>query len=398
MIKRTTYLNRLSAFKDNEQIKVITGVRRCGKSILMQQYRDYLLSQGIAPANIIYLNFEDFELQQIRTEAQLHDLLGRTLKRDVRQYLLLDEVQFVTNWQRVINGVRVSFNCDIVLTGSNAMMLSGELATLLSGRYVQIPIYPLSFDEFLTAKAIAPDTPNLDNAFNEYSQYGGFPTVVLAAANIKDAILSGIYDSILLKDVAMRANVRDISVLQTLVGFLADNVGQLINPNKIANTLTSAGQKTNVHTIERYLKLLSDAFLFYRVQQYDLRGRNYLRSTGKYFVVDNGLRRTAISQRQGNFSNQLENIVFIELKRRGYTIDIGKIDTAEIDFIARKADDILYVQVTYELPHNNHETDNLLQIPDNYRKIVITQRHYEFSEIAGIPIININDWLLETPK
>jgi len=364
----------------------------------MQQYRDYLLSQGIAPANIIYLNFEDFELQQIRTEAQLHDLLGRTLKRDVRQYLLLDEVQFVTNWQRVINGVRVSFNCDIVLTGSNAMMLSGELATLLSGRYVQIPIYPLSFDEFLTAKAIAPDTPNLDNAFNEYSQYGGFPTVVLAAANIKDAILSGIYDSILLKDVAMRANVRDISVLQTLVGFLADNVGQLINPNKIANTLTSAGQKTNVHTIERYLKLLSDAFLFYRVQQYDLRGRNYLRSTGKYFVVDNGLRRTAISQRQGNFSNQLENIVFIELKRRGYTIDIGKIDTAEIDFIARKADDILYVQVTYELPHNNHETDNLLQIPDNYRKIVITQRHYEFSEIAGIPIININDWLLETPK
>lgn len=396
MINRPHYLNQLIQSMDNDIIKVITGVRRCGKSVLMMQYRDYLLGQGIAADNIIYLNFEAFELASIRTEDQLHQLLGERLTKGRQQYLLMDEIQYVPGWQRVINGVRVSFQVDIVITGSNAMMLSGELATLLAGRYIQIPIYPLSFAEFLTGQDIpADDERRLPAAFREYEEYGGFPAVVTAGnTDLKDNLLAGIYNTILLKDVASRGEIRDLTVLQSLTAYLADNVGHLISATKIVGTLQNEHVQTNVHTINRYLDLLEDAFLFYRVRQYDLRGRNYLKSNGKYFIVDNGLRSVAIDRRPGNRSNQLENIVYLELLRRGYSVDVGRLDEVEIDFVARNRDGVIYVQVTYALPENTHETDNLLQVPDNYQKIVVTQQHYEFSEIAGIPIINVVDWLL----
>ncbi|ERL64256.1 ATP-binding protein [Schleiferilactobacillus shenzhenensis] len=396
MINRPHYLNQLIQSMDNDIIKVITGVRRCGKSVLMMQYRDYLLGQGIAADNIIYLNFEAFELASIRTEDQLHQLLGERLTKGRQQYLLVDEIQYVPGWQRVINGVRVSFQVDIVITGSNAMMLSGELATLLSGRYIQIPIYPLSFAEFLTGQDIpADDERRLPAAFREYEEYGGFPAVVTADnTDLKDNLLAGIYNTILLKDVASRGEIRDLTVLQSLTAYLADNVGKLISATKIVGTLQNEHVQTNAHTINRYLGLLEDAFLFYRVRQYDLRGKNYLKSNGKYFIVDNGLRSVAIDRRPGNRSNQLENIVYLELLRRGYSVDVGRLDEVEIDFVARHRDGVIYVQVTYALPENTHETDNLLQVPDNYQKIVVTQQHYEFSEIAGIPIINVVDWLL----
>lgn len=274
----------------------------------------------------------------------------------------------VDGWQRVVNAVRVSFNCDIVITGSNAQMLSGELATLLSGRYVEIPVYPFSFKEFLLAKNIDPNARQVDNAFSEYEQYGGFPSVVLASKEIKDTILSGIYDTIILNDVSMRSGIRDTDILSSLVAFLSDNVGQLVKPTKIANTLSSNGFKTSNHTIERYLTLLENAFLFYRTRQYNIRGKEYLKTSGKYFIVDPGLRRNAVSKHPGNYGGQLENIVFLELIRRGYTVDVGKLDSKEVDFVARKVDEILYVQVTYEIPNNTHETDNLLNIRDNYKK------------------------------
>ncbi|MBU9788178.1 ATP-binding protein [Lentilactobacillus sp. IMAU92037] len=395
MIQRPTYLKKLIQFKDNENIKIITGVRRAGKSVLLMLYRDYLISQGIPEKNIVYFNFEDFSLLKVQTADQLQTLLANRLDKNVRTYLLLDEIQMVDGWQRVINAVRVSYNSDIVLTGSNAHMLSGELATLLSGRYVEIPIYPFSFKEFLQAKEIDPDSRKVDSAFNEYEQYGGFPSVVLADNQIKDTILSGIYDTIILNDVSMRANVRDTDILKSLVAFLSDNVGQLIQPAKVARTLSSKGIKTSNHTVERYLSLLENAFLFYRARQYDIRGREYLRTSGKYYIVDAGLRRNATGRRPGNYGGQLENIVYLELIRRGYTVNVGKLNTKEVDFVARKIDEVLYIQVTYEIPHNTHETDNLLNIKDNYRKLVITQHYYEFKEIDGIPIINIVDWLLE---
>ena len=395
MIQRPTYLKKLIQFKDNENIKIITGVRRAGKSVLLMLYRDYLISQGIPEKNIVYFNFEDFSLLKVQTADQLQTLLANRLDKNVRTYLLLDEIQMVDGWQRVINAVRVSYNSDIVLTGSNAHMLSGELATLLSGRYVEIPIYPFSFKEFLQAKEIDPDSRKVDSAFNEYEQYGGFPSVVLADNQIKDTILSGIYDTIILNDVSMRANVRDTDILKSLVAFLSDNVGQLIQPAKVARTLSSEGIKTSNHTVERYLSLLENAFLFYRARQYDIRGREYLRTSGKYYIVDAGLRRNATGRRPGNYGGQLENIVYLELIRRGYTVNVGKLNTKEVDFVARKIDEVLYIQVTYEIPHNTHETDNLLNIKDNYRKLVITQHYYEFKEIDGIPIINIVDWLLK---
>jgi len=315
MIERTQYLNQLIQFKDTDFIKVITGVRRCGKSVLLQQYRDYLKSTKIKESSIIYINFESFDYQYIRDEVSFHNLLESLLPKNGKFYLLIDEIQFVENWQKVINSVRASFSCDIVITGSNAKMLSGELATFLSGRYVEIPIYPLSFREFLLAKNISEDSRYVDSAYLEYETYGGFPGVVLADESIKDTILSGL---------------KDTPVLNNVVRFMADNVGQLINSSKIVNTLKSEHIDSSVHTINRYIELLTNAFLFFQTKQYDLRGKEYLKTNSKYFMVDNGLRRYAVGQRTGNFGNRLENIVYIELLRRGYSIDVGRIQSKEI--------------------------------------------------------------------
>jgi uncharacterized protein len=396
MFERPTYLQRLIDFKDTDFIKVITGVRRSGKSVLLLLFKEYLKQEDIPDDHIIYMNFESFDYQTITTEEKLREKFQELLPKDGKKvYLLLDEVQVVDGWQRVINGVRVSFNSDIVITGSNAKMLSGELATLLSGRYIEIPMYPLSFQEFLAVKQIHPDSRKVDPAYEEYEKYGGFPSVVIAEEGIKDTILSGIFDTIVLNDVALRAGIKDPVVLKSVIRFLADNVGQLVNTSKIVHTLKSEGIETTSHTVNRYLDLLESGYLFYRAKQYDIRGREYLRTNGKYFIVDTGLRRNAVGRKDGNYSNRLENIVYVELLRRGYHVDIGKIEQKEIDFIARKLDETLYVQVAYQLPHHTRETDNLLNIKDNYKKIVLTGRYYEVEQIDGIPIIYIADWLLD---
>ncbi|WP_432374604.1 ATP-binding protein [Lactiplantibacillus pentosus] len=395
MIKRAEYLKKLIQFRDTDLIKVITGVRRSGKSVLLMQYRDYLKSQDVADNQIIYLNFEELELLSVRTADALVKVLQPKLDKQRHQYIMLDEIQMVDGWQTVVNGIRVSYDCDIIVTGSNAKMLSGELATLLSGRYVEIPIYPFSFKEFLAAKEITSDSREVDQAFLVYEKYGGFPLVTLSPVALKDDILSSLYDTITLKDVAERAQVRDITSLRALVAFLADNIGQLVQPAKVAGVLKNESISISNHTVENYLQLLEDAFLFYRARQYDLRGKKYLRTAGKYFIVDPGLRRTAIGRRPGNYAGQLENVVYVELQRRGYTVDVGKMNTKEIDFVARKVDRVLYVQVSYEIPANSRETDDLLQLRDNYEKLLITQRHYpDIQDIDGIPVVNIVDWLL----
>ena len=320
MIKRAEYLKKLIQFRDTDLIKVITGVRRSGKSVLLMQYRDYLKSQGVADNQIIYLNFEELELLSVRTADALVKVLQPKLDKQRHQYIMLDEIQMVDGWQTVVNGIRVSYDCDIIVTGSNAKMLSGELATLLSGRYVEIPIYPFSFKEFLAAKEITSDSREVDQAFLAYEKYGGFPLVTLSPVALKDDILSSLYDTITLKDVAERAQVRDITSLRALVAFLADNIGLLVQPAKVAGVLKNEGISISNHTVENYLQLLEDAFLFYRARQYDLRGKKYLRTAGKYFIVDPGLRRTAIGRRPGNYAGQLENVVYVELQRRGYTV------------------------------------------------------------------------------
>lgn len=395
MFQRPTYLKQLIQFKDSDFIKVITGVRRSGKSVLLMLFKEYLLQENVPEDHIIYMNFESFDYQTITTEEKFREKLNELIPKDGEKiYLLFDEIQVVEGWQRVVNGIRVSFDSDIIITGSNANMLSGELATLLSGRYIEIPIYPFSFHEFLSIKGIEADSRKVDGAYVEYEKYGGFPSVVIAEESIKDTILSGIFDTIVLNDVALRAGVKDPTALKSIIRFLSDNVGQLVNASKIVNTLKNEGVDTTVHTVNRYLDLLENGYLFYRAKQYDIRGREYLRTNGKYFIVDSGLRRNAVGRKDGNYSNRLENIVFIELKRRGYTVDVGRLDSKEIDFVARKLDETLYVQVAYELPNNTHETDNLLNIKDNYKKIVVTGRYHDVEQIDGIPIIYIADWLL----
>lgn len=396
MFKREFYLNQIVKFKDTDFIKVLTGVRRSGKSVLMMLYKEYLEKNGVSNDNIIYMNFEDFTYQTITTDEKFRSAIqARLPKNSNKIYFLFDEIQAVENWQKVVNGLRVSFDSDITITGSNADMLSGELATLISGRYIEIPIYPLSFREFLSVKEIDRNSRQVDRAYSEYEKYGGFPSVVLANEELKDTILSGIFDTIVLNDVALRSGIKDAEVLKALIGFLADNVGQLVNASKIANTLKSEGINTSVHTINRYLNLLEAGYLFYRVQQYDIRGREYLRTNGKYFIVDSGMRRNAVGRKEGNYSNRLENIVFMELLRRGYTVNVGRLADKEIDFIAKKLDETVYIQVSYELPNNTHETDNLNNIKDNYKKVLVTGRYYEVEQIDGISIKYIVDWLLE---
>ena len=378
MFERPEYLNQLIKFKDTDFIKVITGVRRSGKSVLLMLFQEHLIKEGVPDDHIIYMNFESFEYQTITTEEKFREKLNELLPKDTKKiYLLFDEIQVVEGWQRVINGIRVSFDSDIVITGSNANMLSGELATLLSGRYIEIPIYPFSFQEFLNVKGIELNSRKVDIAYDEYEKYGGFPSVTIAEESIKDTILSGIFDTIVLNDVALRSGIKDPTALKSIISFLADNVGQLVNTSKIVNTLKNEGIGTTNHTVNRYLDLLESGYLFYRTKQYDIRGREYLRTNGKYFIVDTGLRRNAVGRKDGNYSNRLENIVYIELLRRGYTVDVGKLDTKEIDFVARRLDETLYVQVTYELPNNSHETDNLLHIKDNYKKIVVTGKYHD---------------------
>lgn len=395
MFERPFYLNQIIQFKDLDFIKILTGVRRSGKSFLMKLYKEYLINAGVANSNIIYINFESFEYQTIYTEEKFRAAIKELLPNNSEKiYFLFDEIQLVDGWQRVVNGLNTSFDCDITITGSNADMLSGELATLLSGRYIEILVYPLSFREFLEVKEIALDSRQVDQAYNEFEKYGGFPSVVLADEGIKDTILEGIFDTIVLNDIAFRSGIKDSVTLKAMISFLADGVGQLVNSSKIANTLKSEGVTTTVPTINRYLELLEAGYLFYRVQQYDIRGREFLRTNGKYFIVDAGLRRNAVGRRDGNYGNRLENIVFIELKRRGYEVSVGRLGDKEIDFIARKTEETLYVQVTYDIPNNTHETDNLNNIKDNYKKILITGRYQEIKQIDGIDVEYIVDWLL----
>ena len=295
MYIRDNYLSKLISFKDTDFIKVITGVRRSGKSVLLKQYSNYLYEQGINKENVIYINLEAFEYQHIKSSEEFSEILKELLPNNGKKvYLLIDEVQFVDGWQKVINGLRVSFDIDIVITGSNAKLLSGELATLLSGRYVEIEIYPFSFREYLEINNIDINSRIVDSAYKDYEKYGGFPGVVLSPEAIKTTILSGIYDSILLNDIAIRGSVKDTLVLKRVVAFLADNVGQLINPTKISNMLKQEKLSISNHTVNRYLELLQDAYLFYEAKPYDIRGKGYLKQNSKYFIADMDLETTLL--------------------------------------------------------------------------------------------------------
>ncbi|MCI1290412.1 MAG: ATP-binding protein [Lactobacillus sp.] len=403
LMPRPAYLQKLLRFKNSNFIKVITGVRRGGKSYLLLLYKQYLEQHGVSDRQIIYLSFEDLKHYQLRNMQALYAYLQKQIIPNQRMYFLLDEIQLVDDWQEVVNSLRLSELNDITITGSNAQILSGDLSTRIAGRYVEIKVYPLSFQEFAAWRlGTEYDQRQLLKCYRQYLQIGGFPAVALADADLRPTILSGIYNTILLKDINVRSNIRDANMVTLVSSYLADTVGQLINPNKIVRTLQSSdphNQKLSYRFVAKLLRSFQDAYLFERAERYDIRGRKRLTSQGKYYIVDQGLRRFILGSEQNNRGSELENVVYLELLRRGYQVEVGKLDEKEIDFIASKGEDLQYVQVTLKLPENStRETDNLLAIPNNFQKLVISGSIEEYDQIAGIPVVNIIDWLLNQSK
>lgn len=395
MVVRQLYLNRLKKYQDTEFVKVITGVRRSGKTFVLRMFRDYLKQQGVTENQIIFINFESMKYQTLLTKTALYQYVTKRVVPEKKMYLFFDEVQRVVDWEDAINSFRVDFDADIYVSGSNASLLSGELATLLTGRMVEIPIYPLSFKEFLE---FTNSQKNLDLAFNDYVTEGGFPAVALVPdGEVKRSVLDGIYSSILLRDVNERADIRNDTLLTQVATYLLSEIGNPISGNKIMGVLKNEGwSKLGISSILRYMQLLADAFIFYPARRYDLRGKNYLRTTAKYYAVDTGLRNVTLNRNyQDNFGHQIENVVYLELLRRGYRVDVGKYENQEIDFVAKRGAEVAYYQVIMQLPTvDNREIGNLQALADNYPKTVITANRMDVGEVAGIPIVHIVDWLL----
>lgn len=396
IITRPQYLELLRKFRDTEFVKVITGVRRAGKTYLLRMFQEELRRSGIADDHILYITFESMRFATITNAHELYQYVMDRVPTSQRVYLFFDEVQRVPGWEQAINSFRVDLDADIYVSGSNSSLLSGELATLLTGRTVSIQVFPLSFKECVNFKDLtAPD----DRDFADYVTYGGFPAAVLAQdPEVRQSVLDGIYSSILLKDVGVRGNVRQPELLIRLSNYLMSEIGNQVVPTKLANVLKSEGfRSVSFPSIARYLQLLNDAFLFSTAPRYNLRGKALLRSNSKYYVIDTGLRNTTLVKTwHDNFGHQIENVVYLELLRRGWQVEVGQLGNLEIDFVAHRGGQVHYYQVTRQLPENSErEVANLRKLPDAYPKTVITANRMDVGNIAGIDIVHVVDWLLD---
>jgi hypothetical protein len=400
MKSRDLYLNQLITFKDKKLIKVITGLRRSGKSTLLSLFENHLLASGVDKDYIIRMNFESFQFDEITSYKELHAYINeRLIDKNKKHYILLDEVQQVSSWERVINSLLVDANVDIYLTGSNAYLLSSELSTLLSGRYVEIKMQPLSFKEYLDFLESDKEN-NLLETFNQYLQYGGLPTVIelLDKPDTIGSFLEGIYNTVLMKDVIERNGVRDAALLESILKFIAANIGNIVSTKKIADYLTSSGRKTTSDTIDNYLRMLENAFIIYKANRYDLKGKLFLKTLEKYYIVDIGIRNKLTGLGNTDYGHVLENIVYLELLRRGYQVSIGKIGSLEVDFVATKADEKIYYQVSATIMDEKtraRELRPLESISDNYPKYILTMDQTIFNDYSGIKVTNIIDFLLD---
>lgn len=395
MIERAEYLKKLIDFKDKNLIKVVTGIRRCGKSTLFELYQEYLRCNGVLPEQIISINFEDMDYDELTDYKELYKYVKERLLPDKTVYIFLDEIQNVEKFQKAVDSLYIKKNTDIYITGSNAYMLSGELATLLSGRYVEISMLPLSFKEYMQT---VPNDSNLERSFREYQISSSFPGALELSGKKKiHEYLGGIYHTIILKDVVKRLNITDISILESVVKFMFDNIGNLCSTKKIADTMTSYGRKTSVHTVERYLNGLVDSFILYKVSRYDAKGKQHLKSGEKYYIADIGLRYYLLGSRETDWGHILENIVFLELLRRGYEVYIGKVGTKEIDFIAVSEEGYEYYQVSETVRDADtlkRELEPLNGMNDHFPKYLLTMDIAPPISHNGIKQINVIDWLL----
>ena len=399
MIIRENYLNTLIDAKDTEFIKVITGVRRSGKSTLLLMYKDYLINNNIAENRIIHINFESAMYDYIRDYKDLYEEIKNKLSKE-KTYILLDEVQNVCQWEKAINSLNVDFNVDIYITGSNAYLLSSELATLLSGRYIEIKMYPLSFKEYLKFNNY--DINNIEEKFYEYLKYGGLPAItqIKDKDNLVMAYLNDIYNAVVKKDIIERNSIKDIALLENIVKYVSSNIGSSISANKISDYLNSNKivEKSNHLTVDNYLKMLENAFIVYKADRSDIRSKALLKTLGKYYIADTGLRNIILGFRNIDEGHLLENVVYLELLRRGYKVNIGKTLEYEVDFIAENPNEIKYYQVTQSLKEKlvlERELRSLESIQDNYEKIILTMDRSINKDYNGIKVINIIDFLLE---
>ncbi|MEJ6463410.1 ATP-binding protein [Fusobacterium polymorphum] len=403
MIKRNLYLEEIKKYINKPIIKVITGMRRSGKSMILKLIQEELQNIGIVKENIIYMNFESLIFMDIKDfEALYKHIIEKTSDKKGKIYILLDEIQEVKGWEKAINSFLVDLDVDIYITGSNANLLSSELATYIAGRYVEIKIYPLSFQEYIdfVSENNRENSLSLDEYFSQYMNFGGLPGIHIFNYNKEEIYqyLVDVYNSILLRDVIARNNIRDIELLERVVLYIMDNIGNIFSAKSISDFLKNQGRKLSVETIYNYLKALENAFIISKVRRYDIKGKNILETQEKYYLSDLGFRRAKLGYQSNDISGYLENIVFLELLRRKYKVNIGKQGNKEIDFIAKLRDENLYLQVTYLLASpetTEREFSPLKSIKDNYPKMVLSMDNLPESNIEGIKRKRIIDFLLE---
>jgi predicted AAA+ superfamily ATPase len=391
-------MDRLIRWRERQIIKVVTGVRRCGKSTLFSLYIDYLLEMGVAEEQIISINLEDVDSERLLNYKELYAYVKERLCRDKYTYVFIDEAQNCPQYEKAVDSLFIKKNIDVYITGSNAHMLSGELATLLSGRYVEIRMLPLSFAEYLMFAGSGEGKEKSD--FADYLRFGSFPytaTLPRDKTIVRDYI-DGIYNTILIKDVATREGITDISVLESIAKFLCGGVGNPISAKKISDTINSSGRRISVNTVERYLRALCDSFLFYKINRFDIKGKQVLKTLGKYYIVDTGLREILTSRSSADLGYLLENVVFLELLRRGNKVNIGKLAEKEVDFVADNAEGLAYYQVSASTLDENtlkRELEPLRRIPDNHPKFLLTlDEIMPNANYDGIRKMNVIDWLL----
>lgn len=396
MVSRNEYLDKLIKSKDKQVIKVVSGVRRCGKSTLLVLFQEYLKGTGVEDAQIIALNFEDIENEPLLEYHALYSYVKERLVAGKMTYVFLDEIQVVPEFQKAVDSLFIMENVDVYITGSNAYMLSGELATLLSGRYIEIKMLPLSFAEYYELTG-----GDKREAWNAYFRNGGFPyTASIEDADIRKDYLAGIYNTVLLKDIVGRKKIQDVTLLESVIRFLFENIGNIVSSKKISDSLTSYGRKTTSVTVENYIQALMESFILYKAGRYDIKGKQHLKSLEKYYLVDVGLRRLLLGDKNSDIGHILENIVYLELIRRGFRVSIGKVGDLEIDFVAENGDERIYYQVSASILDSNtyeREITPLKKVKDHYPKYIISMDEIPMVE-DGIRQINIIDFLLVEGK
>lgn len=405
MVQRKEYINQLLSWKDDRVIKVVTGIRRCGKSTLLAQFQNILREKGIEDEQIISINFEELEYEDLLDYKKLYTFLKERINPNKQNYIFLDEIQRVESYEKVVDSLYVKEYIDIYIAGSNSYMLSGDLATLLTGRYVEIKMLPLSFKEFCEARGDASE-----KVFSEYLAVGGLPYIASMDQNTEklNTYLEGIYNTVIIKDIEERQSrkesdpskrrVSNIALLKSIAKFLASVVGSPISIRSVTDYLISNGRKVSPNTVDNYIEALCESFIFYEVERFDIAGKELLKTNKKYYMVDLGLRNYILPKRTYDLGFSIENIVYFELLRRGYQVNIGKLGDTEVDFVARKNDEIKYYQVTADMTAEStftREMRSLKAINDNYEKIVLTLDRFTLGNYEGIKVINVLDWLLD---